>query len=147
MSVKLVDSSCFITQCNTTVGMELTRVSVVDAKFQTVYETFVKPLNPVLDYNTKFSGITEKDLAGVKTTISDVQKHLLKLFNDSSILVGHSLESDFKALKLVHNTVVDTAEVYPHRRGLPFKRALRTLVAEHLRKIIQDDGKFLTCHD
>lgn len=121
--------------------MELTRVSVVDHTFKSIYETMVKPTNPILDYNTKFSGITAADLQGVTTTLQAVQKHLLKLFSSETILVGHSLESDLKALKLIHNTVVDTAEVFPHRRGLPFKRALRTLVAEHLLKIIQDAGK------
>ena len=131
----------FYVQCNTTIGMELTRVSVLDSSMKLVYDTLVKPKNKILDYNTKFSGISEGDLAGVNTTIQDVQKHLLKMFNESTILIGHSLESDFKALKLIHHTVIDTAEVFPHRRGLPFKRALRTLAAEHLQKIIQDNGK------
>lgn len=123
--------------------MELTRVSVINYEMELVYETMVRPDNPILDYNTKFSGISESDLVGVKTTIRDVQKDLLKLFSESTILIGHSLESDLKALKLIHPTVVDTAEVFPHRRGLPFKRALRTLAAEHLQKIIQDNGEHL----
>jgi len=63
----------------------------------------------------------------------------LKLFNDKTILIGHSLESDFKALKLVHSTVIDTSIVFPHSKGFPYKRALKTLMAEHLRKIIQED--------
>ncbi|CAG2180683.1 unnamed protein product [Oppiella nova] len=125
--------------CYTTHGLELTRVTVVNVKQVTVYETFVKPLNPILDYNSKFSGIKESDLRRVTTTLSDVQLKLQTLFNDKTILIGHSLESDLKALKLIHNTVVDTAQVFPHKRGLPFKRALRTLTAEFLKKIIQDD--------
>ncbi|KAI1280755.1 RNA exonuclease 1 -like protein [Halotydeus destructor] len=124
--------------CCTTIGIELTRVSILDTKSKVVYEQLVKPANPVLDYNTKFSGINEGDLDDVKTTLEDVQKQLLKLFNESTILIGHSLESDLKALKLVHSTVIDTAEMFPHKKGLPFKRALRTLVAENLLKIIQD---------
>lgn len=121
--------------------MELTRVSVIDSKYKTVYETLVKPTNKVLDYNTKFSGIKEGDLDGVKIKLEDVQKHLRRLFSEDTIIIGHSLESDLKALKLIHSTVVDTAEVFPHRRGLPFKRALRTVVAEVLKKIIQNEGK------
>lgn len=48
----------------------------------------------------RFSGITEDDLLPVKTTIRDVQAVILNLFNDQTILIGHSLESDFKALKV-----------------------------------------------
>ena len=32
------------------------------------------------------------------------------------------MESDLLQLKLIHNTVVDTSVVFPHKMGLPFKR-------------------------
>uniref|UniRef100_A0A915JE59 Uncharacterized protein n=1 Tax=Romanomermis culicivorax TaxID=13658 RepID=A0A915JE59_ROMCU len=57
----------------------------------------------------------------------------------STILVGHSLESDLKSMKIIHNNVVDTSIVFPHRMGLPYKRALKTLMLEFLEKIIQDE--------
>ncbi|XP_015785573.1 RNA exonuclease 1 homolog isoform X2 [Tetranychus urticae] len=123
----------------TTVGLELTRVSVIDHKLKCVYESLVKPDNPVLDYNTKFSGIKEGDLDKVEVSLKDVQQKLLALIGDKTILIGHSLESDLKALKIIHDTVIDTAEVFPHRRGLPYKRALRTLMVEFLQSIIQND--------
>ena len=43
--------------------------------------------------------------------------------------------------QLIHSTVVDTAIVFPHRLGLPYKRALRNLMADHLKRIIQDSGE------
>lgn len=43
--------------------------------------------------------------------------------------------------QLIHGTVVDTSIVFPHRLGLPHKRALRSLMADYLRRIHQDDGK------
>ncbi|KAG0726437.1 RNA exonuclease 1 [Chionoecetes opilio] len=104
-----------------------------------VYEQLVKPENPILDYNTRFSGISESDMEDVKIGIRDVQAALLARFSDKTILIGHSLESDLHALKIIHNTVVDTAVVFPHKMGPPFKRALRNLAAEYLKKIIQDD--------
>lgn len=52
------------------------------------------------------------------------------------------MESDFKALKLIHGCVVDTSVLYPHKMGPPMKRALKTLCIEHLKRIIQEDGKF-----
>ncbi|CAN8003919.1 unnamed protein product [Ixodes hexagonus] len=124
--------------CYTTEGVELTRITVVGWDLKPVYETLVKPTNPILDFNTRFSGITEEDMDKVQTTIRDVQAVLLSLFSDQTVLLGHSLDSDLKALRLVHSCVVDTAVVFPHRRGLPYKRALRTLMAEHLNKIIQN---------
>lgn len=43
--------------------------------------------------------------------------------------------------QLIHYTVIDTSVVFPHRLGLPHKRALRSLTVEYLRRIHQDDGK------
>nr|CAG4646056.1 EOG090X01LQ [Macrothrix elegans] len=125
--------------CYTTEGPELTRVTVISTECQTVYETLVKPDNPILDYNTRFSGITEEDLMNVKTTIRDVQAVLLSKFSDKTILIGHSFDSDLRALKLIHDTVIDTSVVFPHSRGPPYKKALRTLCGEILQKIIQND--------
>lgn len=45
------------------------------------------------------------------------------------------------SLQLIHDTVVDTSVVFPHKMGHPYKRALRNLASEILKKIIQNDGK------
>lgn len=89
---------------------------------------------------SRFSGITEENMKNVTTTLHHVQATFLSMFSSKTILVGHSLESDFKALKLFHDTVVDTSIMFPHKNGLPAKRALRNLCSEYLRKIIQNDG-------
>ena len=80
-------------------------------------------------------------MRGVKTSLQDVQFDLQQLFNTKTILIGHSLESDFTALKFIHSTVVDTSVVFPHKLGAPYKRALRNLMVECLKKIIQEDGE------
>ncbi|NXX76927.1 REXO1 exonuclease, partial [Urocolius indicus] len=125
--------------CYTKQGLELTRVTVINSDLKVVYDTFVKPDTKVVDYNTRFSGVTEEDLANTSITLRDVQAVLLNMFSADTILIGHSLESDLFALKLIHSTVVDTAIVFPHRLGLPYKRALRTLMADYLKRIIQDN--------
>lgn len=125
--------------CYTKQGLELTRVTVINSELKVVYDTFVKPESKVVDYNTRFSGVTEEDLEGTTITLRDVQAVLLSMFSADSILIGHSLESDLFALKLIHSTVVDTAIVFPHRLGLPYKRALRNLMADYLKRIIQDN--------
>lgn len=123
----------------TTYGLELTRVTVVDTDMQVVYDTFVKPDNEVVDYNTRFSGVTEADLVDTSITLRDVQAVLLSMFSADTILIGHSLESDLLALKVIHGMVVDTSVLFPHRLGLPYKRSLRNLMADYLRQIIQDN--------
>lgn len=111
--------------------------------------------------------MTQEDLESTTITLRDVQAVLLNMFSADSILIGHSLESDLFALKvyprapwglgwgapdfshpslapqLLHSTVVDTAIVFPHRLGLPYKRALRSLMADYLKRIIQDNGERL----
>ncbi|XP_026125384.1 RNA exonuclease 1 homolog [Carassius auratus] len=124
--------------CYTKQGLELTRVTVINSDLKVIYDTFVKPGSKVVDYNTRFSGVTQDDLENTTITLRDVQAVLLSMFSAESILIGHSLESDLFALKLIHSMVVDTAIVFPHRLGLPYKRALRNLMADYLKRIIQD---------
>uniref|UniRef100_A0A8C3JVP4 Exonuclease domain-containing protein n=1 Tax=Calidris pygmaea TaxID=425635 RepID=A0A8C3JVP4_9CHAR len=127
--------------CYTTHGLELTRVTVVDAKLQVVYDTFVKPDGKVVDYDIRLSGAKEDDLKNTTTSLRDVQAVLLNLFSADTIVIGHSLENGLFTLKLIHDTVVDTSVVFPHRLGLPHKRPLASLMADYLRRIHQDDGK------
>lgn len=125
--------------CYTTIGLELTRVTIVDTNLKTVYESLVKPLNPIIDYNTRFSGITKDQMDRTSTSILQVQANILHLCNSKTVLIGHSLESDMKALKIIHSNIIDTSVMFPHKFGLPHKRALRVLASEYLKKIIQNN--------
>ena len=40
-------------QCMSSKGKELTRISVIDSTHQVVYDTLVKPENPITDYLTR----------------------------------------------------------------------------------------------
>ncbi|XP_077554286.1 putative exonuclease GOR [Haemaphysalis longicornis] len=120
--------------CFTIRGFEVARVSVVDCFGTTVYDSYVKPGSSVLDYSTPFSGITAEHLRNVRTTLQDVQAVLFRLLNASTMLIGHGLENDLRALRLIHDTVVDTSIVFPHYRGLPYRRSLRSLVAAYLNR-------------
>ena len=87
----------------------------------------MKPERPITDYNTRYSGITAAMLAPVATRLPEVIVRLRELLTPDTILVGHSLDSDFKALGLVHGRVLDTVHMFPHPRGLPSRPALRVL--------------------
>ncbi|XP_030644116.1 RNA exonuclease 1 homolog [Chanos chanos] len=127
--------------CFTTQGVELVRVSVVSSSLQVIYDTFVWPENDLIDLNTRFSGVSEDDVKGCSVSLRDVQAALLSFVNEDTILIGHGLENDLCALKLLHRTVVDTSVVFPHRLGLPHRRELHSLTADHLRRIIQDSAE------
>ena len=92
----------------------------------------------LLCFTSRFKNIKNSHIfRRVTTKLRDVQAVLLCKFSSETILIGHSLESDLKVLKLVHSKVVDTSVVFPHKLGPPLKRALRTLAAEYLKRIIQ----------
>lgn len=91
-------------QCLTVEGLELTRVSLINGKLETIYgnlinsitytiianelliiDSFVLPYNKILNYNTQYSGITEESLADVTKRLEDVQKDVLNLISDKTV--------------------------------------------------------------
>ena len=119
----------------------LARISVLDWSGTTVLDSFVKPSLPVKNYFTQFSGITPALLSNVSTTLADIQSKLLALLTPSTILLGHSLESDLNAMKLTHPFIVDTALIYPHPRGPPLRSSLKFLTQKYLHREIQVSGE------
>ncbi|KAG7452034.1 ribonuclease H-like protein [Guyanagaster necrorhizus] len=147
--------------CMTEDGKELTRVCIIDFRSGIViYDQLVKPSKPITDYLTRrWSGITAEALAPVTTTLSQVQAHLLRILSppatdpsstsaESSsspfltpILLGHSLESDLRALKLCHPFCIDTAVIFHHPRGRPLKPGLAWLTKKWCGREIQTNGE------
>lgn len=119
----------------------LARISIVDWSGKTVLDKYVKPTLPIKNYFTQYSGITPALLDNVTTTLPDIQASLLRLCNPSTILLGHSLESDLNALKFTHPFIVDTSLVYPHPRGPPLRSSLKYLANKYLHREIQSGGE------
>ncbi|KIY73353.1 hypothetical protein CYLTODRAFT_386946 [Cylindrobasidium torrendii FP15055 ss-10] len=123
----------------------LTRVSIVDYDTnKVVYDRLVKPARPIVNYLTQWSGITEEALRPVKTTIAEVQADVLKFLQPQNgltpVLLGHSLESDLKALHLCHPYCIDTALIFQHPRGAPLKPGLAWLTNKYVGREIQNRG-------
>lgn len=125
--------------CFTLQGLELARVTLVDLYGQIVYDTLVKPSSEIIDYNTKFSGITEEDMLNVTKTLPEVQSDLLNFIHAQTILMGHGLGNDLRALRLIHKNVIDTSEMFPHYLGLPYRNGLKTLARRVLNRKIQEE--------
>ncbi len=54
----------------------------------------------------RFSGITKEKLQSVTKTLEQVRQELFKFIFKDTILIGHSLENDLKALKVRRNFVI-----------------------------------------
>lgn len=67
-----------------------------------------------------------------------MQGQLMQLVSSETLLVGHALDNDLISLKMVHAHVLDTAVMYPHPRGPPYKPALKVLAQRYLKRTIQD---------
>jgi RNA exonuclease 1 len=133
----------------TTGGFRIARVSVVDVRGKEVFDEIIKMDDGVeavcvifsihiyvavthddltRDLNTRFSGIHPEEYATrAQLPLDAVQRALGRLIGADTILIGHSLDNDLRALRLVHHRVVDTAVLFPHPRSLPYRRALRDL--------------------
>ena len=73
---------------------------------------------------------------------------LFSLLDPSTPLIGHGLENDLNAVRMVHPTLVDTVLLYPHKAGLPFRYGLKMLMDHHLnRKIQVEHGNSVQGHD
>lgn len=62
---------------------------------------------------------------------------LFSLISPDTPLIGHGLENDLNAVRIVHPTLIDTILLYPHRRGLPMRHGLKMLMETRLNKAIQ----------
>ena len=86
----------------TTQGLQLCKITVVGIDGRLVYETIICPEDAIVDYNTRFSGVTARDLKrGPVKSLKEVQNDLLGFINANTILIGHGLENDLRALKVI----------------------------------------------
>ena len=68
-------------------GGELARVTVLGYAGSVCYDQLVRPPRAVLDYNTRYSGITQDSMEeGVTTSLSQVQMDLIKILSSKDIM-------------------------------------------------------------
>ncbi|KAK1835995.1 hypothetical protein QBC39DRAFT_413907 [Podospora conica] len=132
-------------------------------------DVLVHPVGEILDLNSRFSGVWPNDLVNAtpwvpgtptksrkaaaasdgtaagkkKMKIVDspmVARDLLfSLVAPDTPLIGHGLENDLNACRIIHPTLVDTILLFPHKKGLPIRNGLKNLMGHHLNRAIQVD--------
>lgn len=123
--------------CLTAKGLVVTRVSILNFEGKVLYDELIKPEFEILDYLTKYSGITKEKLDEATKSLETTQQDILKIVSSEDILIGHSIQSDLDVLHLRHPKIVDTSLIYEHKAGAPFRPGLKYLANEYLSKEIQ----------
>uniref|UniRef100_A0A1I7SFF2 Exonuclease domain-containing protein n=1 Tax=Bursaphelenchus xylophilus TaxID=6326 RepID=A0A1I7SFF2_BURXY len=86
-----------------------------------------------------YSGGVGPVAKNVPFCIREVKRLMFRYVNQNTILIGHSLEFDLRALKLVHHNIVDTSMVFhvSHRHS---KHSLKALSKMFMGIRIQENG-------
>lgn len=130
--------------CETDVDSRaLVGVSVVDARGETLLKTLVKPPGKIIDLKQEITGLNEADVMASTMTLSHVQDAVVKLCKPGTVLVGHSLMHDLRALKIDHQPVIDSALLFRYA-NLPRSTPGLAMLCQVLlnRKMRQSSGGF-----
>jgi RNA exonuclease 4 len=118
----------------------LARVSLVDFDGRVVYDAYVRPREPVKDYRTSITGITEDILRRKGEKFDKVYQRVVSLLRDK-VIVGHAVHHDFEALGLplpgrdmLRDTCIFPPLRPPNRKQTP---SLRLLAEYWLDKSVQ----------
>jgi RNA exonuclease 1 len=153
----------------TVFGLELIRLTATSwPSGDELFDVLVKPIGQILDLNSRYSGVqpidiaeaipwdappnidrTPKETSGPRRKLRIVESPaaaralLFSHLSPQTPIIGHGLENDLNATRIIHPTVVDTALLFPHNAGLPYRNGLKMLMRTHLGRDIQVviDGK------
>lgn len=154
----------------TTLGMELIRLTAVTwPEGNDLLDVLVRPMGEVLDLNSRFSGVRPEHFANAvpygktapsaKTDSSEAtagettdrplhivdspaaaRELLFQHLQPETPLIGHAIDNDLNACRIIHPTIVDTVLLYPHPMGLPIRFSLKILAKKYLDRDIQTGG-------
>jgi RNA exonuclease 1 len=146
-------------------GLELIRLTATSwPDGNELLDVLVRPIGEVLDLNSRFSGVWSQQMADanpwtpgqddasptvpdqndtpqkelrIVSSPAEARSLLFQHLSPQTPLVGHGLENDLNAVRIVHPTIIDTALLYPHTAGLPYRNGLKALMLKHLGRHIQ----------
>ncbi|KAL4945168.1 hypothetical protein BDV06DRAFT_185413 [Aspergillus oleicola] len=150
----------------TTLGLELIRLTAVTwPQGKKILDVLVRPIGEILDLNSRFSGVfpeaflnavpygTESDNPSsdsnsgqkqgkleIVPSPSFARSLLFAHLTPSTPIIGHAIDNDLNAARIIHPTVIDTAILYPAPGGFPYRMGLRVLARKYLEREIQNAG-------
>ncbi|KAI9819689.1 MAG: RNA exonuclease 3 [Thelocarpon impressellum] len=143
--------------CYTVHGLELVRMTATAwPGREEVLDVLVRPIGEILDLNSRFSGVWPEQLTSPSSALpvlaspSAARALLFTHLSRRTYLVGHGLENDLAATRIIHRRLVDSALLFRHPRGLPFRLGLKALTSRHLERDIQvvvEGGERAQGHD
>ncbi|KAK6597969.1 exonuclease [Botrytis cinerea] len=147
-------------------GLELLRLTATSwPSGSPLLDVLVRPYGEILDLNSRYSGVYPQDITSAipysfpgseriaqnkgKLRIVDspaiARTLLFSFLTPSTPIIGHGLENDLNATRFIHPTIIDTALLFPHKAGLPYRNGLKMLMQTLLNRNIQmitfTDGK------
>ena len=145
----------------TVYGLELIRLTATSwPDGEPLFDVLVRPMGPILDLNSRYSGVWPKHMAEalpwsvsapddkngklrIVESPAAARTLLFSYLSPATPLIGHGLENDLNATRMIHPIIIDTALLYPHKAGLPYRNGLKMLMQTHLNRHIQVvvDGK------
>lgn len=104
--------------CQTKLGLEVIRITVVNELMVVVLDELVKPKGEIVQSFYQFHGI---DIVRLETAMSlhQVQQLLCQMCDQATTLVGFDLDCDLNGLQLSHGRCIDINKVFNRAREEP----------------------------
>lgn len=123
------------------------RITMVDCNGKTIYDKILKPEDPVIDYLTKYSGLT-KEIIDEGVDIDLAKNEIFNFIGTNTVIVGHGVENDLDSLRLYHEKIIDTAHLFlsPLGRKISLAQLSRTYLSKDIHLETHDSRiDALTC--
>ncbi|XP_077175113.1 interferon-stimulated 20 kDa exonuclease-like 2 [Paroedura picta] len=115
---------------------DLARCSIVGYYGDVMYDQYIRPVDPITNYRTRWSGIRRHHMIHA-VPFKAAQKEILKILS-GKIVIGHAIHNDFKALKYFHpkSATRDTSKIpllnrkagFPEHESASLKRLTKQLL-------------------
>ncbi|KAI5819292.1 ribonuclease H-like domain-containing protein [Pyronema omphalodes] len=125
--------------------IQLVAVDFVTGK--TLINTLVAPTQPIIDWRSWISGVTKQDMdyairmGKALNGWQEARKELWKHIDSETILVGHALNHDLDALRMIHTNIVDSMILSKNVSENGQQCSLMRMSKELLGMVIQNHGK------